>query len=188
MAKLLLIMLHGLNIYYILSIIFVFNINRFLIFNSNLMKNLYIVSIIWLIILLFWFIGYIILLIKNIIISKKYIENNDTNILKELTEKIKFKSISFWILNIILSIIIFYNLIRISESFVFLIFPIIFIYIIFLGTSVFSIFYIRLLYKRNEFKYFQMIIHIILQLCFILDVMDIIYLKIKSYKYSKNNN
>ena len=96
MAKLLLIMLHGLNIYFIISIIFVFNINRFLIFNSNLMKNLYIVSIIWLIILLFWFIGYIILLIKNIIISKKYIENNGKNTLKELSGKIKFKSIFFF--------------------------------------------------------------------------------------------
>ena len=142
--------------------------------------------IIFLILFTIWFLIFIILSIKNINNCKNYLKNNEKKLLKTLSENIKLKSIPFWIINFIILLFFSIGALFGTRGFfiIFLPIPIIFTYLILLGTSIFSISYIRLLYKNNEIKKYQMIIHIILQLCFIWDIIDIIYLKIKI----KNNS
>jgi hypothetical protein len=134
-----------------------------------------------------WFMAYIIISIKNIFYNKYLLINNDTDKLKKNAELVKFGAIPFWIINfIILALITIAAVMGTRGILMFFVpIPIFLSYIIFLGTSIFSISYIRLLYKEKVIVFKQMVIYIILQLIFCLDIIGIIYLKNK-YKNKEN--
>jgi hypothetical protein len=140
-------------------------------------------------ILAIWFLLYIIISIKNIFFVKYLIKQNNKDKLKKDVELIKFGSIPFWIINfIILSILTIGAVMGTRGILIFLVpIPIFISYIILLGTSIFSISYIRLLYKENNIVHKEMILQIILQLIFVLDIFGIIYLKNK-YSIKNENN
>jgi hypothetical protein len=100
----------------------------------------------------------------------------------------KFGSIPFWIINFIILVIVGILGVVATRGAGIIFLPILMLltYILFLGTSVFSISYIKLLYQEGEIVSLHKNMHIILQLCFILDIVDIIYLKIKLTKKEKN--
>ena len=144
------------------------------------------------ILLALWFVIFIILSIRNIIYTNKLLKRCEIDKLKKLTEFIKFGAIPFWIINFILLSLLTIAIVMGTRGIGIVIIPvpIIIAYIILLGTSIFSIPYIKLLYKGKKIGFKQMVIHIILQLCFVWDVIGIIYLKINDKKEDayKNNN
>ena len=125
--------------------------------------------------------AYIIVSIINIFYAKKLIKQKCKEKLKKLTEVSKFGSIPFWIINFIILVIVGILGVVATRGAGIIFLPILMLltYILFLGTSVFSISYIKLLYQEGEIVSLHKNMHIILQLCFILDIVDIIYLKIK---------
>ena len=135
------------------------------------------------ILLAIWFLIYIIISIKNIFYVNDLIKQNNKGKLKNNAESIKLCSIPFWVINfIILSIFTIGAVMSTRGILIFLVpIPIFVSYIILLGTSIFSISYIRLLYKENKIGYKGMLIYTIFQLMFVFDIFCIIYLK---YKYS----
>jgi hypothetical protein len=133
--------------------------------------------------------AYIIVSIINIFYAKKLIKQKNKEKLNKLMRVIKFGSIPFWIINFIILVIagIFGIVATRGAGIIFLPILVLLTYILFLGTSVFSIAYIKLLYQEGEIVSIHKILHIILQLCFVLDIVDIIYLKIKLNKNKKPN-
>jgi len=139
-------------------------------------------SFIWFLILFsLWFCVFIAVSIKNIIVAKRYVREKQKDKLRKLTEITKFGSIPFWIINFV--ILFFFTIAAIvGTRGIFIVFvpvPIFFSYLLLLGTSVFSISYVRLLYKEKDITLGMAIVHTILQLCFCWDIFDIIYLKYK---------
>jgi len=178
MSRIVLLFLYMYNLIFIGFIVY-FVLN----FKNNSITGFYVVGII----LAIWFIAYIVISIKNIFYNKYLLVNNDNDKLKKNAELVKFGAIPFWIINfIILALITFAAVMGTRGILMFFVpIPILVSYIIFLGTSIFSISYIRLLYKEKVIVFKQMVIYIILQLIFCLDVVGILYLKIK-YKNKEN--
>jgi hypothetical protein len=136
-------------------------------------------SVVAVILKLFCPVAFLIVTILNIFYTKRLIKQRERKKLKKSAEIVKLASIPFWIINfLVLSLSAFAAIIA-TRGFgiVFLPIFILITYIALLGTSVFSISYIRLLYKEKEIGFAQMTIHIILQLCFVSDIIGIIYLK-----------
>jgi hypothetical protein len=133
------------------------------------------------ILLLAWLIIFIISFIKNLKMLKILYKENNLVELKRYVKTTKLSLIPFWILNFIISSIIMLGFIMGTRGMgiIFLPIPVFFAYMILLITSCYSIFYINLLNKNIKIKKYFM--HIILQLCFVLDIIDILYL-IKKYK------
>jgi len=173
MAKKMLILLYSLNL--VFALLFVSTMTEI---------RAYIILPVFAILLFAWLCIFVILSIKNITIARKYISEGEKEKLKVIMEKIKLKSIPFWIMNFILLFCITFFAVLGTRGYLipFVPIPILFTYIILIGTSIFSISYIRILYKNNEITFFQMIIHIILQLCFFGDIIDVLYLKYKIKK------
>jgi len=153
MAKKLLVMLYLFNAIFIVYLIFVILSTE--VFVKALYKYVNISFIITGILIAVWFIAYIIISIRNIFYAKKLLVNNEKDDLKKSTELIKLKSVPFWILNFIFLFLITIAAVAGSRGGAIFLAPIpIFIsYIILLGTSIFSIAYIRLLYKKNHWIY-----------------------------------
>jgi len=125
---------------------------------------------------LLWLIIFIIIIIKNILfVIKLYKQNNAVELLKN-TKYIKLSLIPFWVINFIVTLLIMIILIMGTRGFGIILIPIpvCFAYFILLVTSSFSIAYILLQNKNKKIKNY--IIHIILQLCFVLDIIDTIYI------------
>jgi hypothetical protein len=139
------------------------------------------------IILAVWFLLYIIISIRNIFYVKDLITLNNGEKLKEDAEFVKFNSIPFWEINFFIFFLLSIITFLVVGSIEMFLVSIIISYIILLGTSIFSISYIRLLYKENIIGYKEMIFQIILQLIFVLDIFGIKNLKNK-YSNKKENN
>jgi hypothetical protein len=178
MARKHLILLYSLNILFIVFI-------SFLIFTMNILyKYANTMFIVFFIVLIIWLIIYIITSIKNVMTSRKYIRELEINKLKKISEDIKFKSIPFWIINFLVLLFLTISAVVGTKGILIFIIPIsiLFTYIILLGTSVFSISYIILLYKNNNILLIQLIFHVILQLCFVFDIIDMFYLRLRIKK------
>jgi uncharacterized protein YfaS (alpha-2-macroglobulin family) len=122
------------------------------------------------IIFLFCFLSlaFLVLSISNIFRSSKLIKQQDDEKLQKSTYFIKYGSIPFWMISIVVAktIAIWLDLIAL-----------IFFYVILLGTSVFSIAYIRLLYNVKKLNLKQMVIHTLSQFVFVLDIISVFFLK-----------
>jgi hypothetical protein len=136
--------------------------------------------------LLVWFSGLIFVGIINLFHAIKLYKNNEIKLLLNLSKRLKILIIPFWIINFFAWALIIFGLVfalrggtgLIIGAFI-LIIGISFSYIVLLLTSTYSIFFIKSLYKIKIIK--NHVLHIILQLCFILDIVDILWLN-KKYK------
>lgn len=132
-------------------------------------------------ILLLWSVVFLIISIVNIIsIVLDYRNNNSERLLKKM-KRVKFSLIPFWIINFICYIPISSLLLVIGHGFGFFIVPIFMAitYIVLLFTSIFSISYLLNIKKNKRITNWQFIGHSILQLCFIIDIIDTIYIASK---------
>jgi hypothetical protein len=138
------------------------------------------------IIFLFWLSIYIYFIVINIINTVILYRQNNISELRKNAKIIKLTLIPFWILHFILSAIIIFIFLGISRGMgiIFVPIPIFFTYILLLITSIFSITYILLLNKNKYLKHYY--VHILLQLCFVIDIIDIIYL-FRKINLEKNN-
>jgi len=138
--------------------------------------------------LVIWFVCFIIFLIINILFLKKLVKKNELEKIFNYTKIIKYSAIPFWVINFISYFGVMQFFVLIMWGMAILIIPIILFlsYLILLATSIYSINYIILAEKNKMITKTQCIINIILQLCFILDIINVLYLEINKKK-KKNN-
>lgn len=164
-------------ILFIINCYFVFiYINSFKIKNFEFNPNVFYTIIISIIIV--WFIIFIVLLLLNIINAFKLFYKKDLIVLKKSVKLVKISTIPFYILNFIFLILLIIFFIIPTRGFVFFLIPSLFLstYCILLLTSLYSIFYILLLWKYDKINNTEFLIIFILQFCFILDIFSILYL------------
>jgi hypothetical protein len=120
--------------------------------------------------ILLLFCSYFVLSIISIFNSRKMIIQQEKEKLLKSACLVKFGSIPFWVAVLYInSQLLFWG----SE----IIFGLVFIYILLLGTSIFSIAYIKLLFREKTINTGKMVIHTLLQLFFVLDIINIFILK-----------
>ena len=129
-------------------------------------------------VLLLWFVIYLIVSIINIISILLDYRNNSSDRLFKKMKRVKITLIPFWIINFICYFPISVLGLLAGHGFGFLIVPIfIFVsYMVLLLTSIFSISYLLNLRKNKIITGKQLIMHSILQLCFVIDIIDTIYI------------
>ena len=124
-----------------------------------------------------------IIIIVNIIIAIMYYrEKNSENANKNM-KKIKLYLIPYWVINFVLGIAttlttafmggIFFGLAFLVTSYLFLV-----------TTSCYSLAYLGILLKNKQISIVHFFFHMILQLCFVMDIIDTVYLL---YKYKHND-
>jgi hypothetical protein len=127
-------------------------------------------------IFLSWFIIFLIISIINIISIVLDFRKNNSEMLFQKMKRIKIGLIPFWIINFICYFPVSIILLVAGHGFGFIIVPIfIFLsYTVLLLTSIFSILYLLNLKKKNIILQEQFIKHSILQLLFVVDIIDTI--------------
>ena len=96
-------------------------------------------------------------------------------------KKYKLLFILFQILTLLVLAIAFLPLMMLgSAAFICTRFGVRFLYISLMSTSVYSILFVLFLYNKKKITLFETVVHIILQLIFVLDIVDSLYL---AYKY-----
>jgi hypothetical protein len=118
----------------------------------------------------------VIISIISIFHSVKLVKQKDEEKLRKSAGMVKLSTIPFWIILPIL--FIDYNFWYHYEIIIMLLS----LYIPLLGTSVFSIAYVQLLYKKKKLTRARTIVYTLLQLCFFLDIVSTLYLR-----YTKKN-
>ena len=125
-----------------------------------------------------WFIAYFVLSVINIIsIALDYRNNNLEHIFQKM-KRIKINLIPFWIINFICYLPMSAILLVAGHGFGFIIVPVfVFLsYTVLIVTSIFSILYLLKLRQNNILSKKQFIMHTILQLIFVTDIIDTIYI------------
>jgi hypothetical protein len=141
---------------------------------SNIHEHLSTVFIIW-------FVLYCIISIINIVSIIINYKENDTELLFKKMKRVKIGLIPYWIINFICYVPISVVLLLAGHGFGFIIVPIFIFasYMVLCLTSLFSILYLLKLKKNNKISKKQFIIHTLLQLIFVVDIIDTIYIIIK---------
>lgn len=132
-------------------------------------------------ILFLWLIVFLIVSIinvRNVILDYR---NNESDKLLKKMKRIKLSLIPFWAINFICYIPISALLLVVGHGFGLFIVPmfVVISYVVLIITSIFSISYLLRLRKNKLITNKQSIIHSILQLCFVIDVIDAIYIIIR---------
>jgi hypothetical protein len=129
-------------------------------------------------IFIIWFVVFLIYTIINIIYLKHNINKNQFDKIYKYTKIVKLSIIPFWIINIVAYFGVMQFFVLLMWGMAVLIVPIIvFIsYLVLVSTSIYSISYIIVLKRNNKLTKKQFIINILFQLCFILDIIGLIYL------------
>jgi hypothetical protein len=132
-----------------------------------------------------WFVLYCIISIINIISVIINYRNNDRELLFNKMKRVKIGLIPFWIINFICYVPI--STLLLIGQIGFLLVPIFIFasYMVLCLTSLFSISYLLNLKKNNHITTEQFITHSVLQLFFVVDIIDVFYM-IK--KWGKPNN
>jgi len=127
---------------------------------------------------LLWFAVYFVFSVINIVSLIFDYKNNNLEILFNKMKRIKMGIIPYWVINFICYIPISAILLIAGHGFGFIIVPIFIFasYTVLILTSIFTIVYLKLLRKNNIIMKNQFIIHTILQLFFVIDIIDTIYL------------
>jgi uncharacterized membrane protein YfcA len=125
-----------------------------------------------------WIVAYLTFSVINIIAAIKDYRNRNFELLYKKAKRIKFGLIPFWTINFLCYFIISCVIIPVGHGFGFLIVPLFIFcsYTVLVVTSIFSIMYILKLKADKILTKKESIIHIILQLCFVLDIIGMIYL------------
>ena len=118
--------------------------------------------------------------ILNIIIAIHIFKQNNLENARNSMKKIKLYLIPYWVINFIFSLTItgvtlFMG--GIIMGFIFLIQT----YLLFIATSCYSISFLGILLKNKKISLKSFIIHLLLQFCFVMDIIDTIYL-LRKYK------
>lgn len=134
-----------------------------------------------------------IIAVTNVINSITLFKNSDHVSLRQNMKILKFGLIPYFVINFVLYLFIFLILFAASRGIIifspiplFFIIPIFFTYLAVLFTSFYGIGYVLILWKENRIKNSCLVIHVLLQLCFVLDVISTIILLAK-YKNSLNS-
>lgn len=124
--------------------------------------------------------------LRNIINTFQLWKNNEYNSLRKYMKVLKFGTVPYFIINFIVYALIFLIFFAASRGIIiFTPIPLIFIVIIFITyltvifTSSYGIGFLAIIKKEKRIKAGNFIIHILLQLCFVLDVIDTMILLIK---------
>ena len=104
--------------------------------------------------------------IISIFLSAKMVKQKNEEKLKKSSILVKLGAIPFWIMSLIV-------LKKENVSGKDLFFALLFLFIMLLGTSVYVIASIRLLYKEKKLRSAQMVIHTVLQFFFVLDIISV---------------
>lgn len=123
--------------------------------------------------------------IKN---TYKLYRNNESAYLRKFMKVLKLGAIPYFMLNFILYLLLFMLFFAASRGIImfspiplmFLI-PVFFTYLSVLFTSLYGMGFAFAMQKEQKMKTGKLIIHILLQLCFVLDVLDTLIL-LKNYK------
>ena len=113
--------------------------------------------------------GFLVISIISISRSSKLIKQQDEEKLKKSSRLVKYGSVLFWIFAFVLVKYMYLNYFELKIAFVLF-------YFCLLGTSIFSIAYIRLLYKEKKLSRTQKAILTLFQFCFVLDILSICFL------------
>jgi hypothetical protein len=112
----------------------------------------------------------------------------ETIALRKYMKRLKFGAIPYFILNFLFYLLLFLFFFAASRGIVvftplplFFLIPIFFTYLSVLFTSPYAIGFIVALRNEDKMKIGKLVIHILMQLCFVLDVIDTIVL-LKKYK------
>ncbi|MFL0248586.1 DUF6652 family protein [Candidatus Clostridium stratigraminis] len=114
-------------------------------------------------------------------------KNNDYNSMRKSMKSLKFGVIPYFIINFIIYLLVFLLFFAASRGIIlvtpipllFLI-PIFFTYLAVIFTSIYGIGFSLILYKEKRLRIGKLILHVVLQLCFVLDVLDTIILLAKN--------
>jgi hypothetical protein len=131
--------------------------------------------------------------IKNVINTCRLYKSGDYNSLRKHMKMLKLGTIPYFILNFILYFLLFLLFFAASRGLIIftpipllLLLPIFFTYLTVLFTSCYGIGFIAIINKENNTKSGNLIVHVLLQLCFVLDVVSTIILLTK-YKVKPRN-
>lgn len=182
------------SVYYTLvgiymNLIFVFCTWTFPLWGKN--------SFVWIIFVSLSFISWVLIIIftaMNIKNAFRLYLNRNFNGLKKYMALQKLVAIPYFLLNFIFCLLIAIAVLGGSRGLIiFTPIPILFLIPIFLTfitvvcTSIYGIFFIGVLLKENRIEFGKALIHIIFQICFVLDVVDTIVLIIK-YRVKNNTS
>jgi hypothetical protein len=135
----------------------------------------------------------VIFAVKNIINTCRLYKNREYNSLRKYMKVRKLGVIPYFVLNFVIYFLLFTLFFAASRGLILftpipLIFllPIFFTYLTVLFTSSYGIGFVAIINKEKRLKNGKLIIHVLLQLCFILDVISTIILLMK-YKDEQTN-
>ncbi|GFZ30844.1 hypothetical protein CSC2_13700 [Clostridium zeae] len=123
----------------------------------------------------------------NTVNSFILLKNSDYDSMRKNMKALKFGVIPYFVINFIIYVLLFLLFFAASRGFIlftpipllFLI-PVFFAYLTVIFTSSYGIGFSLILYKEKRVKTGKLILHIILQLCFVLDVIDTVILLVKN--------
>lgn len=123
----------------------------------------------------------------NTVNSFSLFKNNDYNSMRKNMKALKFGAIPYFIINFIIYLLLFLLFFAASRGIIlvtpipllFLI-PVLFAYLTVIFTSTYGIGFSLILYKEKRLRTRKLILHIILQLCFVLDIIDTVILLAKN--------
>lgn len=126
--------------------------------------------------------------ITNIINTYKLYKRREFDVLRKYMKAIKFGAIPYFILNFLFFVLLFMlfaaatrGIMLVTPMPLLFLIPIFFTYLSVLFTSSYGIGYAAIMHKERKLKTGKLVIHIILQLCFVIDVLDTIVL-LRKYK------
>lgn len=152
---------------------------------------------VWIILVSLSFISWVLIIIFTVMNIKNafwlYVNGKFNNLKKYMTLQ-KLVAIPYFILNFIFCLLIAIaalggsrGLIVFTPIPILFLIPIFFTFVTVVCTSIYGIFFIGALLKENRIEFGKALIHIIFQICFVLDVVDTIVLII-NYRVKKNIN
>ncbi|MFL0269350.1 DUF6652 family protein [Candidatus Clostridium radicumherbarum] len=123
----------------------------------------------------------------NTVNSFNLFKNNDYNSMRKNMKALKFGAIPYFVINFIIYLLLFLLFFAASRGIIlvtpipllFLI-PVFFAYLTVIFTSTYGIGFSLILYKEKRLRTGKLILHIILQLCFVLDILDTVILLAKN--------
>ena len=135
----------------------------------------------------------VIFAVKNIINTYRLYKNREYNSMRKHMKVLKLGTIPYFILNFIIYLLLFLLFYAASRGLIIFtpipllfVVPIFFTYLAVLFTSCYGIGFIAIINKEKNSSKGKLIIHVLLQLCFILDVISTIILLIK-YRVETTN-
>ena len=136
----------------------------------------------------------VIFAVKNVLNTFTFYKNKEYNSLRKCMKVLKLGVIPYFVINFVVYLLLFTLFFAASRGLMiftpiplFFLFPIFFTYLTVLSsTSPYGIGFAVILRKGNRLKNRELMIHVLLQLCFVLDVIGTLILLLK-YKVEKTN-